>query len=196
MIIKNIKLFKIDLRKKYRGIRENMPEALKKAMDKRILKRFTVLKKYRESKLVLTYVSKDIEVDTFNIIKRCWEDGKTVAIPVCDTENRKMGFYVIKSLEDMAPGTFGVLEPVLSRCEKVTDFSKGVCIVPGFCFDAEGYRLGYGYGYYDRFLPSFGGVTVGLCYSNCLRYKLPHGRFDRCVDILITDKYIKQINHI
>ncbi len=194
MIIKNIKLFKIDLRKKYRSIRENMPADVKKAMDKKILNNFIFLSKYKESKMVFTYVSKDIEVDTFGIMQKCWEDGKTVAVPRCDTKNRAMDFYIIKSMNDLQSGTFGVLEPITSQCEKATDFSEGICIVPGFCFDTEGYRLGYGHGYYDRFLPKIKDTTVGFCYSNCLRNKLPHGKFDRSVDILITDKYIRQFN--
>lgn len=103
-----------------------------------------------------------------------------------------MEFYLIKGEEDLEPGMFGVLEPVPERCQKVTDYSGGICIVPGLSFDAGGFRLGYGKGYYDRFLSQFQGVTVGICYSNCTQWKLPHGRYDKPVNLLITDKYIRR----
>ena len=62
----------------------------------------------------------------------------------------------------------------------------------GLCFDAEGYRLGYGKGYYDRFLSAFRGVTVGICYTACTQWRLPHGRYDRQIQLLITEKYIRR----
>lgn len=85
-----------------------------------------------------------------------------------------------------------MLEPVPERCRLVTDYSRGLCIVPGLCFDAEGYRLGYGKGYYDRFLSAFRGVTVGICYTACTQWRLPHGRYDRQIQLLITEKYIRR----
>lgn len=189
-----MKLYKIHLRKKYRKIRENLKPYYQKIMDEKILKKFSILRKYKNAQVVFTYVSKSIEVDTYGIIKKCWEDGKKVAVPTCDKETRTMRFYFINSFDDLKKGTFGLLEPIESKCEEVRDFSSGICVVPGFCFDYKAYRLGYGYGYYDRFLQHFGGTTIGLCYSNCITPKLPHGRFDKPVDILVTNSYIKEFN--
>ena len=114
-------------------------------------------------------------------------------------ENDVIFTYLSKPIEvdtfglaDLAPGAFGVLEPVPERCRLVTDYSRGLCIVPGLCFDAEGYRLGYGKGYYDRFLSAFRGVTVGICYTACTQWRLPHGRYDRQIQLLITEKYIRR----
>lgn len=192
-MIKNIKLFKTRLRQKYRTLRENMNKEEKQMMDKKILDKISILKKYKESKTVFTYVSKEIEVDTSELIAQCLSENKKVAVPACNTENRTMDFYFIHSENDLKKGTFGLLEPIREKCEKITDFSEGLCIVPGFCFDYKGYRLGYGYGYYDRFLQNFGGTTVGICYSKFIIPQLPHGKFDRPVDILLTDQYIKEI---
>jgi len=61
--------------------------------------------------------------------------------------------------------------------------------VPGLSFDLQGYRLGFGKGYYDRFLSDFGGVTVGVCYGKCTVTELPRGAFDRAVDIVMTEKF-------
>jgi len=188
----NIKKYKLRLRKNYRRKRENMVPILKEVKDKKILKNLCILNAYKESKLILTYVSKNIEVDTYRIINKCWEDGKEVAVPACKVENKSMDFYKIKSLEDLEKGTFGLLEPILTKCEKVCSFNKALCIVPGFCFDQRGYRLGYGYGYYDRFLNHFNRTSIGICYSNFIRIKLPCGKFDKTVDYLVTDSFIKQ----
>lgn len=195
-MIRNIKLFKTKLRAKFRAYRESLDKNKKQLMDEKILKKILFLSAYKLSGVIFTYVSKDIEVDTYKLMEKCWEDGKKVAVPKCVTKNKSMHFYIINSFGDLEKSTFGLLEPVVSKCERVTDFSQGLCIVPGFCFDAEGFRLGYGYGYYDRFLQKFKGSTLGICYSESIVTKLPHGRFDRPVDILLTDGYIKEVNHL
>ena len=95
------------------------------------------------------------------------------------------------SLDDLKPGTFGVREPDADKSRLYDCTGRPICIVPGLSFDRWGYRLGYGKGYYDRFLTRYVGWTVGLCYSECVQYKLPHGRFDKPVDRLITEKYMR-----
>lgn len=192
MPVENIKLLKINLRAYYRQLRTNMDRNYKAYLDEQILSMLTSLGEYKKQNVIFTYVSKDIEVNTINIIQKALKDGKKVAVPKCITENRAMEFYYIDSLDDLETGTFGVLEPIVSKCVKVTDLSNGICIVPGFCFDSLGYRLGYGKGYYDRFLPRFHGTTVGLCYSCCITKELPHGYFDKPVNLLITDKYMRR----
>lgn len=189
----NIKEYKIFLRNKYKKIRLSMNPRRKAKMDKNILKRVISLREYSKEDTLFTYVSKPIEVDTLKIIEKALKDSKKVAVPKCITTTRGMDFYYINSLDDLEIGTFGVLEPIESKCEKVTDLNHGLCIVPGFSFDRFGYRLGYGMGYYDRFLSNFKGSTVGLCYYNCMKKELPHGYYDKPVDIMVTDVYIKTL---
>lgn len=188
----DIREVKSDLRSGFKNKRSIMPEEVKFNMDSEIQSRFLTLRQYSACSTVFTYVSKDIEVDTFAIIRAAWANGKRVAVPKCIPNTRDMAFYYITKIEDLEPGAFGVMEPNESKCEKVTDYSKGLCIVPGLSFDAEGYRLGYGKGYYDRFLAKFNGDTVGLCYSSCIKWKLPHGYYDRPVDMIVTDRYIRR----
>ena len=105
-----------------------------------------------------------------------------------------MEFYYLRSFdEDLESGAFGVLEPKIGRCEKMTDFSNSICIVPGLAFDNEGYRLGYGKGYYDRFLCNYPGVKIGICYASCVKRELPHGFYDVPVGILVTDRYLHRV---
>lgn len=190
----NIKEIKTGLRKKFRAYREDLPVGKKNVFDASIKHNLLKLNEYQENDILFLYVSKQIEVDTFGIMEQCWKDGKTVAVPRCVDGTRDMDFYIIKGPEDLEKGTFGVMEPIVERCEKVVDLSQGLCVVPGLCFDARGFRLGYGKGYYDRFLSLFGGSTAGICYAECVQWNLPHGYFDRPVDVLVTENYIRRIS--
>lgn len=193
MSVKNIKELKTRLRTRYRSLRENMDAGEKSRQDASIAARIWGMKEYRTAEVFFTYVSKPIEVDTVQMILRAIEDGKAVVVPRCVPGTFDMEFYRIRSMEELEKGSFGVLEPVPGRSEKWTDFSGGFCIVPGLCFDSHGYRLGYGKGYYDRFLSNFGGYKAGVCYSSCIQWNLPHGYYDRPVDVLVTEKYIRRM---
>ncbi len=195
MVTRNIKELKNSLRLRSRAFREQMEQSRKERADASILRRLLSLREYAQADWIYTYVSKPIEVDTVTLIRRALEAGKHVAVPRCVPGTREMEFYEIRALEELEPGSFGVLEPVPGRSRLVEEDTGGLCVVPGLSFDEEGYRLGYGKGYYDRFLSRFRGVTVGACYSGCVRRILPHGYFDRPVDILITERGIRNVSN-
>jgi len=188
----DIREHKKALREKYKQFRRDMPADVKKARDEKIFSRLTELDDYKKSSLVLTYVSTEIEVDTKNFIKRALADGKTVAVPRCVAGTRNMNFYIIKSMDDLEKGSFSVLEPVPKKCKKLTRFDGAFCVVPALVYDRDGYRLGYGKGYYDRFLSAHKNMyRVGICYCGCMVTKLIHGRFDISVNTIVTEKYVK-----
>jgi len=189
----DIRAYKTRLRNKYKTIRKGLPPEEKQKRDQAVLKRLISTKAYRSAHTILTYVSTPIEVDTLALIQRAWKDKKRVAAPRCVDGTRDMVFYFIRSMNDLERHTFGVLEPIPSRCEQVTDFRRSICIVPGLCFDQAGYRLGYGKGYYDRFLSKYKGCIIGICYSNCMRYSLKHGRYDVACEMVISDRYIHRV---
>ena len=191
-LINDIREYKNNLRSFYRQKRQAITGEERKNMDENILNRVTRLNQYKNAKLVLTYVSVRDEVDTKNLINRALQDGKKVAVPRCIPDTRLMEFYYINSLDELEPGMFGVDEPVPEKSELVTDFSNSVCILPGICFDKKGFRLGYGKGYYDRFLCNYEHNTIGLCYSACTRFNLVHGKYDRRADIVVTEKYVNR----
>ncbi|MDP4120948.1 MAG: 5-formyltetrahydrofolate cyclo-ligase [Bacillota bacterium] len=193
MSVKDIRTLKNDLRSQYKKTRANLDPKIKRKTDFEIQSRLFSLNQYSEADVIFTYVSTKIEIDTTRIIESAIASKKKVAVPRCNPGELSMDFYYINSLSDLESGTFGVLEPKPETCEKVTDFSKGLCIVPGLSFDSQGYRLGYGKGYYDRFLSRYTGITVGLCYVSCIKWQLPHGYYDKTVDILITERYIRNI---
>ncbi|MDU7337569.1 MAG: 5-formyltetrahydrofolate cyclo-ligase [Clostridium sp.] len=192
MPVKNIKEIKTGLRSKYRRLREDLSEEEKRSLDSEIQSRLLSLREYSQAETVFTYISKELEVDTLAIVRAAWANQKRVAVPRCVPGTRDMEFYYIRSWQDLEPASFGVMEPIVERCERVDDESKGFCLVPGFSFDVQGFRLGYGGGYYDRFLSRFGGFTVGICYSFCVQWNLPHGYYDRSVDLLVTEKYVRR----
>ena len=97
-----------------------------------------------------------------------------------------MAFFQVRSREDLAPGRFGLWEPK-PGCPPWEGGPEAPCLVPGLSFDREGYRLGYGKGYYDRFLAAFPGKAVGLCYEELILPRLPRSPLDQRVGWLVTE---------
>ncbi len=196
MSVSDIRLIKNKIREKSKKFRQQLDSDTKNQLDGMIYEKIIALKPYRACEIILTYVSTSIEVDTLELIKNALAEKKTVAVPRCVPDKREMEFYIISSFDDLEFGTFNVLEPKTDVCEKLTSFKNSLCIVPGLSFDCEGYRIGYGKGYYDRFLSVYDGVTVGICYKKCVEWKFPHGFFDRPVDLLLTEKFVRRTGEI
>ena len=192
--IQDIREYKKELRGKSKELRIAMSAEQKKQKDTHIFNKIISSAAYQSTDTILTYVSTDIEVDTFMLIEQALRDNKRVAAPRCIDGTRDMDFYFIKSTDDLEKGTFGVLEPDPSKCVKAYAFENALCIVPGLAFDLQGYRLGYGKGYYDRFLSAHPKlIKMGICYCSCTHNLLIHGRYDISSDILVTEKYLKKI---
>lgn len=186
----DIRKYKQDIRQRSRARRQELPAEQKAELDRKIASNVRRLHQYRPCTTILIYMSTAIEVDTREIIENAWADGKRVAVPRCIPDTRLMDFHYIESFDDVAPGMFGVLEPY-ETLEKVTDYEGCLMIVPAMQFDINGYRLGYGKGYYDRYMSQFTGVSAGLCYIEELRRHMYHGRYDKPVDIIVTDRCIR-----
>lgn len=187
--INDIRPLKKELRQKYRLIRANMSQAEKKDCDEKIYNRVISSEVYKNAKSILCFVSSDIEVDTKKLINHALSEGKTVAVPFCLDLKGTMDFYVINSLKELKAQSYGILEPDIKTAKKFKADKDSLCILPGFAFDRDGFRIGFGKGYYDRFLKSFKGKKVGICYNNCIANNLPHGKYDLPADFIITQKY-------
>ncbi|MCH5324336.1 MAG: 5-formyltetrahydrofolate cyclo-ligase [Eubacterium sp.] len=133
---------------------------------------------------VLTYLSTRIEVDTRSIIRFCFENNIPVAVPRC--EGKEMRFCRINSFSDTEKGGYGIFEPK-QHCEQIIPTESMLCIVPALCFDRYGHRLGYGGGYYDRFLSKYKVQTVGICYKEYLFNSIPTEENDKAVEVVLTD---------
>lgn len=189
MPVKNLKQRKIELRSKYKKLRSNMTAEQKAKLDQALTDNFISNSEYKSADTLFAFVSKDIEVETKYIINHALFQGKKVAVPKCKTDDRLMDFYYINSFDDLTKGAYDIMEPDTSKCKLAQDYSSGICMVPGLVYDREGYRLGFGKGYYDRFLMNFKGTTIGICYSRCIVEELPRGYYDKPIDLVITEKY-------
>ena len=120
---------------------------------------------FAEANTVLSYLSFGSEVDTYGIIEAAWAAGKRLALPRCVPGTRTMEWFVVESFDNLERSKFGVLEPNPTLCKAYILGSDGpeVALVPAFAFDEQGFRLGYGGGFYDVFLKDFAGVSLGLC---------------------------------
>jgi len=184
----NLRENKKRLRNRFKELRSQLTPEERRCQTAAIHQRLTGLTAFRECSVLLTYVSIGTEVDTHAVMEAAWAAGKTVAVPLCLPETRSMRFYPVTGWQDLAPGCYGVPEPNPERCPPVTDFSGSLCLVPGLAFDRAGYRMGYGKGYYDRFLGDYCGITVGLAFRESLTRELPRGRFDQPVTLIVTDR--------
>lgn len=187
-----IRKIKNDIREKYKAIRASIPPDKKVLMDERICNTFLSLATYRYSSILLMYSPKGSEVNVMPIAKKALEDGKKVAFPRCIAGTHDMHYHFITSLDQLERGSYGLLEPSedLPKYNR-EDNTPTACIIPAIVYDKAGYRIGYGKGFYDRYLGSFTGSKVGMVYSDCITDKLPRGRFDLCVDFMVTEKGIK-----
>ena len=191
-----IKTQKTEIRLEYLQKRRAIAPEEKKLRDEKIAKLFLSSITYRYSRAVLLYAALEDEIDISDIAKAALASGKTVAYPKCNSADNTMEYRIIKSLDDLAPGTFDILEPrdecpVYDAARAQADHA--VCIVPGVVFDTQGYRIGYGRGFYDRFLNGFAGVKVGLVYSDFILKTIPRGRFDLACDVMVSEKGVKAI---
>ncbi|WP_353485765.1 5-formyltetrahydrofolate cyclo-ligase [Apilactobacillus xinyiensis] len=135
------------------------------------------------STIAVTLNSK-IEINTLPIIHKCWKMGKKVVIPKT-FPNRKMFFYIYNENTKLVKSKFGILEPINSQM--VLKDEIDLMIVPGLCFDKlNHYRLGFGGGYYDRFLSNYNGYTISLATKHQL-LETPEW---------VVDDFDKQINKI
>ena len=183
-----VALEKQRLREERLAAREALSEQERAVLDDRITQKLLATSEYAEATTVLTYVSVSSEVSTRMFIECALRDGKTVAVPRC-LLGHCLEFVSIASLEQLVAAPFNLLEPS-KELPALTEDQKNnsICIVPALLVDTKGYRLGYGAGFYDRFLSTYSGKKICLAYQqNLSRTTLPHTAFDVAVDVVITE---------
>ncbi len=181
---------KSTLRAHFREVRRALSHAERHRVDAAIAKRVAALPAFADAALLCTYLSFGAEVDTRALIERAWAAGKVVALPRVVPGARAMRWFTVDSLEGLERSPFGVEEPPADAAREVFPavLPRAVALVPGLAFDAAGFRLGYGGGFYDTFLADFSGATVGLCRTCQLSAApLPRGPYDRPVGLVVTE---------
>lgn len=182
---------KNELRLIYKEKRRNLgePERLNRLMClQKVLYKFSI---FRDAENVLTYVGHRDEICTKDIIIDCLKAKKKVYIPACDVEKTSMDFYKTEDYYDLVVGPFDILEPKKDLSKKIDRSNpNSVCLIPGVCFDIKGHRVGYGKGYYDRFLSNYYGYKIGICYEDFLLTEVPADVYDIPVDFIVTNERV------
>ena len=157
-----------------------------------ILQRLWAVSEFAASHTILCYVSsKDNEVDTIPLIRNAISSGMVVLVPIA-RKNGVMEWSHLHALEELAPSRFGILEPLPEMCRIVTPPPDAVVIVPGIAFTRDGHRIGYGGGYYDRFLATHQGASIALAFDVQIIDTLAIEPHDTPVDFLITESQVWQ----
>jgi len=156
------------------------------------------LDEFKNAKNIMFYVSYNEEVNTQELIEELLEKKeKTIVVPYVLKNNPILQLSEIKSFNDLEPKTFGILEPIKNHIREFNYEKVDLIILPGIVFDKNGHRIGYGYGYYDRFLKklSKNTVKIGFAFDFQVVDKIPKEGHDVPVDIILTDERVMRVRH-
>jgi 5-formyltetrahydrofolate cyclo-ligase len=167
--------------------RDAIDPAIRKTKDGRILDRLTALPAFKTAHTVLSYASFRSEVDTFGIMQYCLEHDKEVVLPRVEAASKTLHLYEVGSIDELAPGHWGIPEPPVSEGRRRDVGGLDLIIVPGAAFDKVCNRLGYGGGYYDRLLAQRKVPAIALAYEEQVVSVLPVEPHDVRMDMIVTD---------
>ena len=184
------------IKKNVLALRDAMTPEVRTEKSSRIVKRLFATEAYRCADVILTYVNYQSEVITTDLIKRALADRKFVFAPKVAGDD--MDFYRITGMSSLEEGYRGILEPSgdeIIFCEKIfiENSKKTLMIMPGAVFDEKCHRIGYGKGFYDRYLMRMEELgiaiyTLALCFECQVLQNIPYGIHDRKPDFVLTEK--------
>ena len=176
---------KAELRKQVLQEMKSLSQEQKQAMDQALTDQFLKHPFYQEAKVIATYLSFPHEFQTQELIEQALRDGKKVLIPKTSPKGRMD--FVVYDPQQLVKTSFGLLEP--QRDLEVVDASRIDLIhVPGLAFTTEGYRIGYGGGYYDRYLEHFAGHTLSTIYPCQIQDFIPENHDISVQEVLIDER--------
>ncbi|PWA13325.1 5-formyltetrahydrofolate cyclo-ligase [Pueribacillus theae] len=143
---------------------------------------------WHEANTIGLTVSVNREIDTKKIIEEAWKLGKQTAVPKCSPDSFEMEFYLFDSFSQIERGFCNLEEPVVEKTRAIAEKDLDLLIVPGLAFDKNGYRIGYGGGFFDRYLQKYPNETISLSFECQLIPHVPRDRYDKPVNQLITEK--------
>ncbi|MGM8214119.1 5-formyltetrahydrofolate cyclo-ligase [Bacillaceae bacterium W0354] len=165
---------------------EKKTEAVKLIKDQLIKSNW-----WKSSNIIALTIPRKIELNTIPIIEEAWKQGKTVVIPKCFPEdNYLMKFYRYTNSLELENVYLDLYEPKDDKHKLVDKKDIDLLIVPGLLYDYKGYRIGYGGGYYDRYLVDFKNVKISIALEEQLVKHLPYDPYDIPVDAIITNRNI------
>jgi 5-formyltetrahydrofolate cyclo-ligase len=181
------------LRNKILGARDLLSASERHEKSSSAIQNFWSLPEMKRWSTLFVYVNFRSELETLELIRLCLSQGKRVAVPLVDASTVSMIPLLIQDPEkDLVPGYYGIPEPDPQKSLRVAAREIDAAVIPGSVFDIQGGRLGYGGGYYDRFLVNDApqAKRIGLAFEMQVVEKVPVEPHDQPLDILITEKGI------
>ena len=178
------------LRKRLLAARDQMSAAERAAKNTALVGNLWNIDAFHKADCVLIYVSYRSEVETLDLIKKCLARRKIVAVPLTHPGQGLSAHQIIDPNQDLHPGYCGIPEPRVERTKLLNPEQIDTVLLPGSVFDLMGGRLGYGGGYYDRFLSNQApkASRIGLCYELQVVEKVPVEDHDQEMHYLVTEK--------
>ncbi len=176
---------KQQLRQQCRQTRKALGEQARTRASAAICVHIETWRIFQRSSVLLTYLPMRGEVDLTPLLTR-YPDKRWLAPRILPEENHRMALHLYDP-QRLARHEFGMLEPAADLPE-VPPAEVQLVLTPGLAYDQRGWRLGYGGGYFDRFLQDFEGVSLGVVYAALLLDDLPHGEFDVPMDWIVTEE--------
>lgn len=171
------------IRKRIFALRKTCPDEQIEKWSREITEKVTALPAFKRAERILAYADYNHEVMTRFIIEEAWKAGKEVAVP--KVEGKNMTFYLLKDFGQLKPGYFGIPEP---EGEIAADWEKALMIMPGVAFDRENHRVGYGGGFYDRYLEKRPDIlSVAVAFSFQMLQEVPTEPTDIFPQIIVTE---------
>ncbi len=175
------------LRKQVLAARDSLLPKERTAKSREIEERLFSLPEFTSAHVVMFFASFRTEVETGAMIKRALSSGKRVILP--KVQGKELALYEISDFDDdVVPGAWGIPEPTGAKPAKLDDID--LMIMPGAAFDERGNRLGYGAGFYDRILPTFGKKTIALAFEAQIVPDVPADPHDVPVNKIVTERRI------
>lgn len=151
---------------------------------------------FRSARIIGTTISAFPEVDTNRFLEECWKAGKKTAVPKCDPVTRAMTFRIVDDFSQLETVYMKLKEPVIQLTEEVGPDQIDLLIVPGVVFSRDGYRIGFGGGYYDRYLTRYQGPTRSLAFDMQLTDSVPVEPHDLPVQRIFTENGVHDTGQV
>lgn len=185
---------KRQLRERYLSYLRNVPLEEKQFIEKNMYDRLWNSSYWKDAQMIGITWSQRFEWNTLPIIERALNEQKRVALPKVNKRKHEIEFFSITDITSVEKGFVSIMEPIAYPHLFVPKQDIHLLIVPGIVFTRKGYRIGFGGGYYDRYLVDFANETISLCSEKQIVNEIAHEAHDQRVNILITERSMIETN--
>ena len=184
------------MRREVLARRNDLPEKERLEKSKKIQERVFELEEFNLANTVMVYINFGSEVETKELIEKCLELGKKVAVPVTDFDEHNLDLVLFEDFEELEENRVGILEPPLETGREVNTKELDLIIVPGIVFDEKGNRIGFGKAYYDEFLHTLKKKVplIGLAFKFQVVEEVPAEKHDVKMNKIVTEKKVISAN--